>query len=244
MPTPLPAHVQMGLDEVLLDAVIAGRRGSLLRFWEWSEPALILGSSQVLANEVDIEQARALGFAVARRMSGGGTMIVEPGRTLTYSIYVPQAFVSGLSLVESFAFFDSWVVDCLRRLGVPADYRPINDIVSPEGKIGGAAQKRRRGHVLHHATIAHAMDPTLVPRLIRIGRERVSPRGVRSAEKAVSPLERWLTLSRDQVVSALAACFGQRHPVLPGRVDESELAAARDLAAHKYATQAWIDRVS
>ena len=196
MPTPLPAHVQMGLDEVLLDAVIAGRRGSLLRFWEWSEPALILGSSQVLANEVDIEQARALGFAVARRMSGGGTMIVEPERTVTYSLYAPQSLVSGLSLVESFAFFDAWVVDCLRELGVPADYRPINDIVSPLGKIGGAAQARRRGSVLHHTVMAYAMDPALVPRLIRIGRERVSARGVRSAEKVVSPLDRWLTPGR------------------------------------------------
>jgi len=244
MPSPLPAHVQMALDEVLLNALIAGRRGSMLRFWEWSEPALILGSGQVLANEVDLQQARELGFAVARRMSGGGTMIAEPGRTLTYSIYAPQSLVSGLSLVESFAFFDAWAVDCFRELGVPADYRQINDIVSPEGKIGGAAQARRRGHILHHTTIAHAMDPALVPRLIRIGRERVSPRGVRSAQKAVSPLERWLALSRDQVVSALAACFRRRHATTPGQIDDEELAAARDLAAHKYATQAWIDRVS
>ena len=243
MPSPLPAHVQMALDEVLLDALIGGRRDCTLRFWEWSEPALVLGSSQVVANEVDLQQARELGFAVTRRMSGGGTMIVEPGRTLTYSMYAPQSLVSGLSLVESFAFFDAWVVDCLRELGVPADYRPINDIVSPEGKIGGAAQARRRGHVLHHTVIAYAMDPALVPRLIRIGRERVSPRGVRSAEKAVSPLERWLTLSRDQVVSALAAGFNQRHVTFPGHIDDEELAAARGLAAHKYATQAWIDRV-
>lgn len=244
MPSPLPAHVQMALEEVLLDALIAGRRGSTLRFWEWSEPALILGSSQVLANEVDLQQARELGFVVARRMSGGGTMIVEPGRTLTYSIYAPQSLVTGLSLVESFAFFDAWAVDCFRELGVPADYRPINDIVSPEGKIGGAAQVRRRGHVLHHTTIAHAMDPALVPRLIRIGRERLSPRGLRSAEKTVSPLERWLALSRDQVVSALAASFSQRHATTPGQIDDEELAAACDLAANKYATQAWIDRVS
>src|SRR5215471_14007302 len=143
MPVALPAHVQMALDEVLLHSLIAGRRTPTLRFWEWSEPALILGSNQVLANEVDVDRAHELGFVVARRMSGGGTMIVEPGRTVTYSLYAPQSLVSGLSLVESFAFFDAWVVDCLRKLGVPADYRPINDIVSPLGKIGGAAPGQR-----------------------------------------------------------------------------------------------------
>ena len=109
MPSPLPAHVQLALDEVLLDRLIAGRRGPTLRFWEWAEPALVLGSHQVLANEVDLAAAAGLGFTVARRMSGGGTMIVEPGRSITYSLYAPESVVAGLSFVDSFAFLDAWV---------------------------------------------------------------------------------------------------------------------------------------
>jgi lipoate-protein ligase A len=240
---PLPAHVQLALDEVLLDGVVAGRRGPAIRFWDWAEPALVLGSHQALANEVDLEAAAELGFTVARRISGGGTMIVEPGRTITYSLYAPDSVVAGLSFVDSFARLDAWAVDCLRALGVPAAYRPINDIVSPEGKIGGAAQARRRGFVLHHTAIAHAMDTTIVPRLIRIGRERVSPRGLRSAEKVVSPLASWLARDRDAVVGELARCFGDRYRSRPGEVRPDELAGARALAAAKYATPEWIDRV-
>lgn len=204
----------------------------------------MLGSHQALANEVDVEAARELGFTVARRMSGGGTMIVEPGRTITYSLYAPESVVAGLSFVDSFARLDAWAVDCLRGLGVPAAYRPINDIVSPEGKMGGAAQARRRGFVLHHTAMAHAMDTTIVPRLIRIGRERVSTRGVRSAEKVVSPLARWLAQDRDAVVAALARCFAERYDARPGRLRLEELAEARALAAARYATPEWIDRVT
>jgi lipoate-protein ligase A len=243
MPTPLPAHVQVALEEVLLERVIAGRRGPTLRFWEWAEPALVLGSHQVMANEVDAGAAGALGFTIARRASGGGTMVVEPGRTITYSLYAPESLVAGLSFVESFEVLDAWVVECLRGLGVPAGYRPLNDIVSPEGKIGGAAQARRRGHVLHHAAIAYAMDATIVPRLIRIGRERVSPLGVRSAERTVSPLERWLTLGRDEVVAALAGCFRGTHPARAGELRPDELTEARALAVAKYASPDWVDRL-
>ena len=243
-PVPLPAPVQLALDEVLLDRVATGRRQPTLRFWEWTERALVLGSHQVLANEVDAAAAGELGFSVARRMSGGGTMIVEPGRSITYSLYVPESAVAGLSFVESFAHLDAWVVDCLRSLGVPASYRPINDVVSPEGKIGGAAQARRRGFVLHHAAMAHEMDTAVVPRLIRIGREAVSPRGVRSAEKVVSPLDRWLALSRDEVVAALTDCFGERFDGRPGELRPDELEEARELAERKYATPEWIDRLS
>ena len=227
----------------MLERVAAGRRGPTLRFWEWADRALVLGSHQVLANEVDQEAAARLGFTVARRMSGGGTMIVEPGRTITYSLYAPESVVTGLSYVDSFARLDAWAVECLRGLGVPADYRPVNDIVSPAGKIGGAAQARRRGFVLHHTAIAHAMDTGIVARLIRVGRDRVSPRGVRSAEKEVSPLDRWLALDRDAVVAALAGCFANRHPARPGSLAPDELQAARSLAAGKYATPEWLDRI-
>jgi lipoate-protein ligase A len=243
MPVRLRVHPQLALEEVLLERLIAGVRGPTLRFWEWAEPALVLGSHQALANEVDLEAARELRFTVGRRMSGGGTMLLEPGRSVTYSLYAPESVVAGQSFVDSFATLDRWVVDCLRELGVPAEHRPINDIVSPEGKIGGAAQARRRGFLVHHTAMAYEIDPALVPRLIRIGRERVSPRGVRSAEKTVSPLARWLTMGRDPLVETLATCFLARYPACFGTLAGEELAAAHRLALEKYRKQEWIDRI-
>ena len=239
----LPPHEQMALEEVLLQEVIAGERPPTLRFWEWAAPALVLGSHQVLANEVDQEEARALGFTVCRRLSGGGTMLVEPGRSITYTLVGPGALVRGLSFVESYARLDGWVVDCLLSLGVPAGHRPINDITSPEGKIGGAAQARRRQTVLHHTAIAYDLDPDLVPRLIRIGRESLVGKGVRSAAKRVSPLRRWTSLSRDEVVSRLLAWFTGLATTRPARLDHATLDRVRTLAREKYETPAWIDRL-
>jgi lipoate---protein ligase len=239
----LSAPEQLALEEVLLDQVSGGQRAPTLRFWEWSDRALVLGSHQVLANEVDRKQADALGFTLARRMSGGGTMIVEPERSITYGMYAPDRLVAGMSFAASFAFLDRWVVDCLCALGVPAAYRPVNDLISPEGKMGGAAQARRRHTVLHHTAIAYEMDPTLVRRLIRIGREAVVGRGVRSAEKEVSPLARWTSLSRDEVVVRLQAWFQDLGVVRPRELDEETLAMAKLLAARKYATWEWVDRL-
>src|SRR4029077_8529407 len=85
------AHMHMALDEVLLGRVVAGERRPAIRFWEWKESALVIGSHQSVSNEVDVPAARRLGFTVTRRMSGGGTMLCEPGRTITYSMYLPAA---------------------------------------------------------------------------------------------------------------------------------------------------------
>src|SRR5437899_12403098 len=201
--TPQSAHMHMALDETLLQKVIAGERRPTVRFWEWIEPALVIGSHQSVRNEVDVAAARELGFTITRRMSGGGTMLCEPDRTITYSLYVPATAVAGLSFRQSYAALDAWAVRSFVALGVPASYREINDIIPPRGKIAGAAQARRRGFVLHHTTIAYSMDIEMLARLIRIGRASVAPRGVRSAAKEVSPLSLFTQLSCDEVAREL-----------------------------------------
>ena len=241
--SPHSAHMHMALDEVLLERVISGARRPTLRFWEWIEPALVIGSHQSVMNEVDTVAARELGFVITRRMSGGGTMLTEPDRTITYSLYVPESVVSGISFRKSYALLDGWAVRSLNEMGVPATYREINDIISPRGKIAGAAQARRRGFVLHHTTIAHSMDTSLLPRLIRIGRERIAERGVRSAEKTVSPLSWFTSLTCAEVARNLELYFSAEHRAHESAVSENELAAAHQLVASKYSTPAWISRL-
>lgn len=238
-----PAHMHMALDEVLLQQVVAGRRRPTVRFWEWSEPALVIGSHQSVMNEVDVVAANELGFTITRRMSGGGTMLCEAGRTITYSLYVPETAVAGMSFRKSYAALDAWAVRSFIALGVPASYREINDIISPRGKIAGAAQARRRGFVLHHTTIAHSMDLVLLPRLIRIGRERVSERGVRSADKAVSPLSWFTPMDCAAVARHMEQSFAADFRVRKSEISRDELQGAHELVAAKYATRGWIDRL-
>jgi lipoate---protein ligase len=240
---PQSAHMHMAVDEVLLQRVIAGARRPTVRFWRWIEPALVIGSHQSVVNEIDVVAAGELGFTVTRRMSGGGTMLCEPDRTITYSLYLPATIVAGLSFRQSYATLDAWAVRSFIALGVPAGYREINDIISPRGKIAGAAQARRRGMVLHHTTIAHTMDPALLPRVLRIGRERLSDRGVRSANQAVSPLSWFTTVECAEVARHMEGSFANEFRMHESEVSTKELDAARELAANKYATDGWVNRL-
>ncbi len=235
--------MHMALDEVLLGRVIAGQRRPVVRFWEWIEPALVIGSHQSVANEIDLDAAGRMGFTVTRRLSGGGTMLCQPARTITYSLYLPGSAVEGMSFRQSYAALDAWAVRAFNALGVPASYREINDIISPRGKIAGAAQARRRGFVLHHTTIAHSMDVELLPRLIRIGRERVSERGVRSAEKNVSALSWFTSLSCAETTGHLEQSFADEFDAGRSELSASELTSASNLVAEKYGTDDWVKRL-
>jgi lipoate---protein ligase len=235
--------MHMALDEVLFEQVIAGFRPATMRLWRWTERALVIGSHQSVMNEVDVAAAKKLGFTVTRRMSGGGTMLCEPDRTITYSMYLPESIVAGVSFRRSYAMLDDWAVRAFRELGVPASYREINDIISPRGKIAGAAQARRRGFVLHHTTIAHTMDVQLLPRVIRIGRDSLAERGVRSAAKAVSPLSWFTDLSCDEVASHMQSFFGRELGAAESSLTEPELDRASRLVASKYSEASWINRL-
>jgi len=237
---PEPPAMHMALDEVLTYEVGAGRRPPTLRIWEWSSNAVILGRFQSVKNEVDPASAEKHGMTVVRRITGGGAMFVEPHNAVTYSLYAPEALVKGMSFVDSYAFLDDWVIEGLRSLGVEAEYKPINDISSSQGKIGGAAQTRRGGAVLHHVTMAYDMDPAKMLEVLRIGREKLSDKGSVSANKRVTPLRQQTELPRQTVIDRLVATFDRRYGLAPSALRDEERDAAEALAREKFSTEAWL----
>ncbi|HEY3438166.1 MAG TPA: biotin/lipoate A/B protein ligase family protein, partial [Actinotalea sp.] len=207
-------------------------------------PAVVIGSFQSLRNEVDPEGAERHGITVVRRISGGGAMFIEPGNTITYSLTVPPSLVEGLSFERSYAFLDDWVLGALAGLGIQATYVPLNDIASPAGKIAGAAQKRMAsGAVLHHVTMAYDIDATKMLEVLRIGREKMSDKGTKSANKRVDPLRSQSGLPRAAVIEAFKEHFRSLYRTVDGEVTAAERARAEELVETKFATQEWTARV-
>lgn len=240
---PLSPTMQMALDEVIVRQVAEGRRAPNLRFWDWASSAVVIGSYQSLSNEVDAAAAERHGIEVVRRVSGGGAMFIEPGNTITYSLAVPDTLVAGMSFQESYAFLDEWVLRGLRSVGIEAAYAGLNDIASPVGKIAGAAQKRIPGGVLHHVTMAYDIDADKMLEVLRIGREKMSDKGTRSAAKRVDPIRSQTGLPRDKVIGALLAEFEQSFGSAYVELDQATMDEAAALVVGKHATREWINRV-
>lgn len=236
--------LQMALDQVLSEEVGAGIRKPTLRIWEWEKPAVVIGSFQSVKNEVDLENAAKHGFDVVRRISGGGAMFMEAGSVITYSIYAPSDLVQGMSFADSYAFLDEWVIVALKALGIEASYVPLNDITSPTGKIGGAAQKRLgSGAVLHHVTMSYDMDGDKMVQVLRIGREKMSDKGTKSANKRVDPLRSQTGLPRAEIIEKMIGTFRGLYGLTPSEITPEEYAKAEQLVAEKFGTEEWLQRV-
>lgn len=240
---PQAPELHMALDAVITDEVGAGLRPPTLRIWEWSEPAVIIGRFQSLKNEIDPEGAQRYGVKVVRRVSGGGAMFVEPGNTITYSLSVPQALVQGMTFQQSYEYLDAWVLRALQDLGITAWYQPLNDIASDIGKIGGAAQARRGGAVLHHVTMSYDIDVDKMVQVLRIGREKLSDKGTTSAKKRVDPLRSQTGLERDVIIDRMLQTFQSLASLTQVPLGEATLDKARIQAQEKFSSSEWTSQV-
>ncbi len=77
-------------DEALLIQAEEAGGPPALRFWELDHLAVILGASCRLSENVRVEACQRDGVAIARRSSGGGTVVIGPG-ALNVTLVVPIA---------------------------------------------------------------------------------------------------------------------------------------------------------
>lgn len=243
-PVVLSPAMHVALDEVIAEEVSNGTRNPTLRFWDWDRGAVVIGSFQSYRNEIDDENAKKYGIQVIRRITGGGAMFMEPGNCVTYSLVVPGSLVEGLSFERSYAFLDDWALGALQEVGVNATYVPLNDISSDKGKIGGAAQRRfTDGTVLHHVTSSYDIDVDKMLKVLRIGREKLSDKGTKSANKRVDPMRSQTGMTRAAILDSFRNYFKNRYKCVDSTYREEELAKARELLRTKFENDEWTKRV-
>ena len=243
-PVSMDPRMHVALDEVLARKVARGEAGPSLRFWEWDSPLVVIGSFQSYNNEIDEEGRAEHGIDVVRRITGGGAMFMEPGNCITYSLVVPESLVEGLSFQRAYEFLDDWVMGALAEIGIKARYVPLNDIASDQGKIAGAAQRRLAGGVvLHHVTMAYDIDADKMLEVLRIGKEKMSDKGTKSANKRVDPVRSQSGLPREQIIDGFMRHFESRYDVSRREYTQEELTAAQELVDSKFSTHEWTHRI-
>jgi lipoate-protein ligase A len=87
------------------------------------------------------------------------------------------------------------------------------------------------------------MDVAIVDQLIRLGRDRLTERGVRSAVKKVSPLAWFTSLSCTETAAHMEASFRDEFGATDSTLTAAELDAADQLVRGKYSTAPWINRI-
>jgi lipoate-protein ligase A len=227
----------LALDEALLVAAEDRGAAPVLRFWEPTGLAVVLGASSRLREDVDLPACLADGIQIARRSSGGGTVVIGPG-TLNVTVVLPADAAPALRAVDTAqAFVLGRIARALRRLGPPVEVRGLGDLTLGDRKFAGSAQRRLRRHVMIHLSLLYSFPVEPIVRYTRLPRRQPAYRAGRPHESFLTNLN----LPRATVLDAIRGAWVSTAPTpVPAIVPEDLL---DELVRDKFGDPVWVERL-
>jgi len=225
----------LALDEALLDeAELTPEPLETLRFWEAPQPAVILGRSSRLADEVRGDAGGDRVTPVLRRISGGAAVVIGPG-CLMYGVVLDLRLRPQLRAVDQAHAAVLGTIAAALRPSVPdLAMRGTCDLTLGDKKVSGNSVRCKRQHLLYHGTLLYAFPLELIGRLLAMPPRQPGYRQLRPHEAFVANLP----LDAAALRTALKVAWAADEPC----TDWPQTATAR-LAAEKYSRPEWNEQM-
>lgn len=236
------AFTSMAIDEALLRLNAEGKSPNTIRFWRWQPTTVSIGCFQSVEREVDLGTAKKYGIDVVRRITGGGAVFHDHDGELTYSVVCKQDDVPD-EIIESYKLICGGLVRGFERLGLQAEFKPVNDVLVNGKKISGSAQTRRWGSVLQHGTVLIAPDVRKMFELLKVSPEKISDKFIASVFERVTTVERELGRkpSFEEIRNVMSDGFRKSLGVelMENKLTDEEVKLTQTLRS-KYASEEWL----
>jgi lipoate---protein ligase len=135
-------------------------------------PYVCIGFHQDAEQEIDLDYARRMSIPVFRREVGGGAVYLD-GNQLFFQLIVRRDRPEVPNRIADFyRIFLEPVVETFRRFGVPAEYRPVNDIVTNGRKISGTGAAQIGSMFVLVGNFIQDFNYELMSRVLRVPDEK------------------------------------------------------------------------
>ncbi len=231
----------MALDEVICERVRENKSGVCLRIYSWKPSAISIGHFQGMTHEIDINACKAKGIYYVRRRTGGGAVYHDREGEITYSIIGPEKFFPE-NLAKSYEYICAPIINTLKKIGINAEFKPINDIIVNGKKISGNAQTRKKGVLLQHGTILYSVDVDLMFSILKVGKEKIAAKLIESVKSTVTSIKEQKEISKEDVIKIFeeeAGTYFFKGEYELSDYNNDELDDAKRLAKEIYSTDAW-----
>lgn len=145
----------LAIEEYLLNTI--GENSFILYLWR-SEPTIVMGRYQNPWQECQVDNLRKLGFKIARRVSGGGTVYHDPGN-LNFSFIMDKQLYNLEKQLNI-------ILKALYSLDIPAYFNEHHDLMIHGKKFSGSAFCFKKFGALHHGTILFNAELVLLHQLL------------------------------------------------------------------------------
>jgi lipoate-protein ligase A len=177
--------------EAVAEAVHRGLSPNTLILLQPGSPYACLGYHQDLEKEMDVEFCRSAGLPIIRRSQGGGATYLDRDQVF-YQIISKETGVIPRDIEAMFERLLASTVETYKRLGVPAEYKPLNDVVVDGRKISGNGAGIHESASILVGNVILDLNYDLMARVLRVPDEKFR-------DKMAGSMREWVTTLRNEL---------------------------------------------
>jgi lipoate---protein ligase len=205
-------------------------------------PYVCIGYHQDAQQEIDLGFAREHRIPVFRREVGGGAVYLD-GQQLFFQLIVNRSHPGvPANIVDFYKKFLQPVIDTFRQFGVPAEYKPVNDIVTGGRKISGTGAAQIDDMLILVGNFIQDFDYEMMSKVLRVPDEKFRDKVHKTMRENLTTFKR--ETGHIPANSDLAADLMPRYEALlgkmtPGTLDEELTQKADELLVEMNTTE-WL----
>lgn len=206
-----------------------------------SDPYVCIGFHQELEKEVDVEYCREHGLPMVRREVGGGAVYLDRNQVFVQWIFHRGTLPADLG--ERFALYVKPIVETYQALGIPANYRPINDIHVQGKKIGGTGAAQIGVAEVVVGSFMFDFNFELMSKVLKVSSEKMRDKIFQSLNEYMTTMTKQLGQApdRESVMKIyrekVETILGRK--IICGELSAKELQIAEQLDA-QFASDEWL----
>lgn len=176
-------RANIAFDQALIDARREGKIRDTIRFLRF-RPCALIGIHQYLGEEIKLGYCRANNIETVRRITGGGGLYFDEGQ-IGWELIFDRRTLGVSDLAEMTRRICEAAALGLQKLGVPARYRPRNDLEVDGRKISGTGGFFDGDLIFYQGTLLIDFDPQKMIACLNVPTEKLAKRGIESAAQRV-----------------------------------------------------------
>ena len=155
-------------------------------------PYVCIGYHQDVKQEVDLEFCHLHNIPIFRREVGGGAVFLD-GNQLFFYVILNRDNPIGPKRIDAFyKKFLQPVIDVHRRIGIQAEYKPINDLIVQNRKISGTGAGEIGDCIVFVGNLILDFDYETMARVLKIPDEKFRDKVKKTIEENLSTIRREL----------------------------------------------------
>jgi len=176
-------RANIAFDQALIDARKADVIPDTVRFLRF-HPCALIGVHQILSHEVKVDYCRSRGIEIVRRITGGGGLYFDEGQ-IGWELVFDRNSLAVTDLADAARRICEAAALGLNKIGIPARYRPRNDLEVDGRKISGTGGFFDGNLIFYQGTLLVDFDPAMIVACLKVPAEKLAKRGLESAAQRV-----------------------------------------------------------